>query len=193
MKKFTLFCILALVALMVVPAYAEVQNVKVSGDLSAQFLARQNYSLDQKDSSTTGIGSNKWDHYFLSTAGVEVTADLTDNVSTVVRLANQRDWGVTSAKDRAGSTNQDFNMLVDLANVTLKELIYSPLTVTVGRQDLWFGKAALRLGHRVTRRDLTVEQRMQVALLLLLGAEQREDLGVAGVGGLRSENRRGPA
>ena len=140
MSKFLVFCIIAVMVLMAIPAYAEVQNVKVSGDLTARYILRQNYDLDKN--SSTIRGSDKWDNYYMGTVGVEVTADLTDNVSTVVRLANQKDWGSSNAVDNlaSGITTNSFNVLVDLANVTLKELVYSPLTVTIGRQNLWFGR-----------------------------------------------------
>ncbi|MBI4974377.1 MAG: hypothetical protein HZC19_00955 [Candidatus Omnitrophica bacterium] len=36
--------------------------------------------------------------------------------------------------------NDEFDVMVDLAYVTLKDFIYSPLTLTIGRQDLWFGR-----------------------------------------------------
>jgi hypothetical protein len=52
--------------------------------------------------------------------------------------------------------------------------------------------AGLRLGHREGGHDRALEQRLQVALLLLLGAVQGEDLGVAGVRGGRAEHRRRP-
>lgn len=49
--------------------------------------------------------------------------------------------------------------------------------------------AALRFGHRIAGADFTVEQRLQIAGLLLVGAEHREDLGVAGIRCLATENR----
>ena len=52
--------------------------------------------------------------------------------------------------------------------------------------------ATLGLGHRVRREDLTVEQRPQVALLLLVGAVVGDDLGVARVGCLAAEDDRTP-
>ncbi|MCX5715549.1 MAG: alginate export family protein [Candidatus Omnitrophica bacterium] len=133
MKKATLFCLLALVVLIAVPAYAEVQNVKVSGDLSARWLLRWNYDL----APNKGVGSGY--DFLMSTAEVQVDADLTDNVSTVVRLANQRDWGEPISQ-KIGTATDTYDVIVDLANVTFKEMVYSPLTVTIGRQDLWFGK-----------------------------------------------------
>ena len=52
--------------------------------------------------------------------------------------------------------------------------------------------ARLRLGHREGGHDIALEQRVEVARLLLLGAVQGEDLGVAGVGGGGAENSRRP-
>ena len=50
--------------------------------------------------------------------------------------------------------------------------------------------AALRLGHREAGDDAVVEQRLQVALLELGGAVVGQDLAVAGIGCLRTENDR---
>lgn len=135
MNKFLVFCIIAVMVLMAIPAYAEVQNVKVSGDLSARWILRQTYDLDKNNAV-----SNAGDDFLMSTAEVQVDADLTDNVATVVRLANQKDWGDRSGMANGTSTDNAMDVIVDLANVTLKEMIYSPLTLTIGRQDLWFGR-----------------------------------------------------
>lgn len=137
MRRLTLFCVAALVVLLAVPAYAEVQNIKVSGDLAARWIVRANYDLDENDTDTFG---NDTDDYLMSTAEVQIDADLTDNVSAVVRLVNQRDWDDIGNASSQETNTTDFDVLVDLANVTLKEMIYSPLTVTIGRQDLWFGR-----------------------------------------------------
>ncbi len=141
MGKFKLFCILALMVLIAVPAYAEVQNVKVSGDLSARWIVRGTYDLDKNNATgaETAAGLDNADDYLISTAEVQVDADLTDNVSTVIRLANQRDWGEPTDQKATVSTNV-YNVIVDLANVTFKEFFYAPLTLTIGRQDLWYGK-----------------------------------------------------
>ena len=53
--------------------------------------------------------------------------------------------------------------------------------------------ARVRLGHRVAREALAVEQRLQVLLLLRLGAVVGDDLGVAGVGCGGAEHDRRPA
>ena len=48
--------------------------------------------------------------------------------------------------------------------------------------------SALRLGHRKGRDDLVIEQRPEIALLLLGRAVMRDDLGIAGVGRLAAEH-----
>ena len=53
-------------------------------------------------------------------------------------------------------------------------------------------RPALGLGHRIAREDLTVEQRPEVLLLLLVGPVVGDDLGIAGVGRLGPEHDRRP-
>jgi len=123
-KRLILILALAFVVGLSVAAYAEVQNIKVSGDLTLQGVARYRYQTDSVDDKEDA---------FLSALRVRLDADLTDNVATVVRLVNERAWGETSAD------NTDID--VDLAYATLKEFLYSPLTMTVGRQELRYGNA----------------------------------------------------
>jgi len=134
MKRIALFCALALVVALAAPAYAEVQNIKISGDMNVGWILRNNYDLDKDDNGARG--NNSFD-YITSNVELQVDADLTDNVSTVVRLYNQRDWD--DVKSLENDTTQ-FDINLDLAYVTLKEMVYSPFTVRIGRQDLWFGK-----------------------------------------------------
>ena len=146
MSRFlTLVCILAIAALISAPAFAEVQNVKVSGDISVRGLFRDNYDLDKNDvGNTTGANiSDNTDTYFMQAVGVNVDADLTDNVSTVVRLVSQRDWNDGRQNNPSAANTSAFDVTLDAAYVTLKEMIYAPLTVTIGRQDLWFGQGLI--------------------------------------------------
>ena len=116
-------------------AYAEVQNVKVSGDIAA-------YTISQHDFGFTKQGPrNKT--AIATIARLRVDADLTDNVMVTVRLLNERYWGQAGAlyalgedEDLAGN---DTAIDLDLAYVTLKEFLYSPLTLMVGRQELHYG------------------------------------------------------
>jgi hypothetical protein len=121
-----LMSVLAIVALIAVPAFAEVQNVKVSGDIDSKMINRSNYDLNNYTS-----GAQDKDTWFMSTVRVQIDADLTDNVSTCVRLLNERDWTVESTDTT--------ELALDLASVKMKEMFYAPLTLTIGRQNLRFG------------------------------------------------------
>jgi len=127
MSKFLkLMSVLAIVALIAVPAFAEVQNVKVSGDIDSKMITRNNY--DFNNYKTSGADEDTW---FMSTTRVQIDADLTDNVATCVRLLNQRDWNV----ENDAKTDLD----LDLSYVKLKEMFYAPLTMTIGRQNIRLG------------------------------------------------------
>lgn len=156
-KRLIIVLALAFVLGISFAAYAEVQNVKVSGDLTVQGVTRNNFDLTK----TPGFASNGFnssasefddeESYILSIARVRVDADLTDNVSTTVRLLNERAWNGES--NAAGTRNRNIGLNtgltptdendidLDLAYVSLKEFLYSPLSLTVGRQELRFGNA----------------------------------------------------
>lgn len=149
-KRLILVLTLALVAGLAFAAYAEVQNVKVSGDITVSGVYRNDFDLTKPQTYGTLQTSNFQDkeENFMSITRVRVDADLTDNVSATVRLLNERDWNGESTK--AGYANQNIGLTsatsaeeneieLDLAYVTLKEFLYSPLTLTIGRQELHFG------------------------------------------------------
>ena len=130
-KRLILILALAFVVGIAFTAYAEVQNVKVSGDLTVYGISRD-MSLLPHISQNRSVEST-----MASIARVKIDADLTDNVSTTVRLLNERYWG--NETDTTNSTNNNTEIDLDLAYVTLKEFLYSPLSLTVGRQELHFG------------------------------------------------------
>lgn len=114
-------------------AYAEVQNVKVSGDIDMKGIIHRGYDLRHEQNNEVAPTENDDDEsFYLSTVHVGVDADLTDNVSAHVKLLNQRKW------DSHSSSNDD-DIHLDNAYVTLKEFLYSPLTVMAGRQNLLYG------------------------------------------------------
>src|SRR3989338_4755606 len=141
MKLLRALFVLALVLGFAVPAFAETQNVKVSGSIDAYWFYRVNYDLqDNNDSgaipvagavpasggTTNSTGhSSEGDDYFRSNTQIEVSADLTDNVSTVINIVNQRDWNADDfvADAAAAATNtgpNEFDILLDLAYVQMK-------------------------------------------------------------------------
>lgn len=139
MGKVILVGLLAFAVALSGTAYAEVQNVKVGGDIDMKAIVHHNYDLKKKQNNTPGGGalfvgpiSNDDDsNFLLSTVHVTVDADLTDNVGAHVRVLNQRVW------DADGGNTSDVN--IDAAYVVLKEFLYSPLTVIAGKQDLNYG------------------------------------------------------
>lgn len=164
MKHLKLLAVLALLVAVSAPAFAETQTVKVSGALDSYWFYRRN--LDLRDGNDAGsvpfgvavpaanagagttINASEGDNFFMSIAQVEVAADLTDSVSVVINLLNQRDWNADTYEASAGADlargaenrEEEFDVAVDLAYAQMKEIFYAPLTLTFGRQDLWFGR-----------------------------------------------------
>ena len=103
--------------------FAAVENIKVSGDINAEAIARD-FTLDQR------IQDNA-DEFIISQIGLRFDADLTEGVSAVLRLLSQETWGEDNADD----------MEIDLGYIELKEFLYDPLTLIVGKQNLRYGSA----------------------------------------------------
>ena len=168
-KRLILVLAFVLLAGLTCAAYAEVQNVKVSGDITETGIIRDHLNLrDNVVGGTTGTSSLQGTGFgenvnaILSQIRVRVDADLTDNVSTSVRLINERVWGRAGQNDNINE-GQDSSIDLDLAYATLKEFLYSPLTLTVGRQELRYGNALVignvstnqfGIGHGTTNRVL---------------------------------------
>ncbi|MDD5136700.1 MAG: alginate export family protein [Candidatus Omnitrophica bacterium] len=172
MKFLRVLSVVALAALIATGAYAETQNVKVSGDLAIRGFFRDGYqnvnsfASQVEGSQAVGLAANSLygvdrsnSQWFMSTTELQIDADLTDNVSTCIRLVNQRDWNVARStqyvqgsqlstigsggfghSDHYVDDPNEFAVNLELAYVALKNFVYSPLTVSVGRQNLWFGK-----------------------------------------------------
>lgn len=119
-------------------AYAEVQSIKVSGDLTTLGVSRYGFNLVKPETDASGI---------IAAIRIRFDADLTDNVAVCVRLLNERVWG----SDNASTAQTDNDIDLDLAYVTLKEFLYSPLTLMLGRQEVRLGSGLL-VGDPFTNR-----------------------------------------
>jgi len=73
---------LAFLVGMTFSAYAEVQNVKVSGDIIATGVARNHFNLTN---GSAGDKNNIKQSFMMSQVRVRIDADLTDNVAATVR------------------------------------------------------------------------------------------------------------
>ena len=99
-----LMSVLAIVALIAVPAFAEVQNVKVSGDIDSKMINRSNYDFNNGNTSDT-------DTWFMSTARLQVDADLTDN--DLMYEEGQRDEMLGKLQVKLGKTKEELNKFLD--------------------------------------------------------------------------------
>jgi hypothetical protein len=145
MKKLLVAAIMVVLA---TPAFAAIQNVKVSGDITTSWLNDDNLDLGAQ-SGGNPIGQNK-QNVFLTQTRLRVDADLSDNVSTTVGLINERAWNAeNSAASDSGfgggsyADNLDTNVQLYLASITLREFLYSPLTLQIGRQVFNFGNGLI--------------------------------------------------
>ena len=123
------------------PSFAEVQNVRVGGDVTVRAFHRQCMDLNCGDdnlgsSATVSNVLEGTDDFLMQTTALNVGADLTENVSAFVRIVNERDWD--SSHGTAGSAAG--NVGLSQAYVTLKELFYSPVTLRVGTQPIQWGR-----------------------------------------------------
>lgn len=136
-------CSAAVLAILAVPAMAEVQNVKLDGQINIRGFLRDNYS-------TTGSGGGRVVNGFSDVESRDwyntvmqlgVAADLTDNVMAKIGILNERDWQTTSTDSKT--------VEVETAAIIMKEVLYSPLTVKAGRMPIQIADG-LVLGDGVT-------------------------------------------
>ncbi|MBL7070522.1 MAG: hypothetical protein ISS27_03520, partial [Candidatus Omnitrophica bacterium] len=112
MSRRLIILTLALVLGLSVAAYAEVQNVRVSGDITAMGVYRNNFDLTKNpvSGSASDYGGAYSDKrkYLATIARLRVDSDLTDNVSATVRLLNERAWNGDSMY--GGYANQNIGL-----------------------------------------------------------------------------------
>lgn len=139
MGRKLIIAMLALSFAFVGTTFAAVENIKVSGDISTEAVIRD---LSFGNSGSTSTNDEQ---YLFSQIRLRFDADLTEGVSAVISLLNERIWG--DANDTLGTTgvngDGDTELVLDLAYIELKEFLYDPLTLIVGRQNLRFGNALI--------------------------------------------------
>ncbi len=121
---------LSMVAVLAMPALAEVQNIKVTGSIVVRGFYRDNYGTTGSGAGTaftansfrSSLGSRDW---YNTQTRLGVSADLTDNVSANILLGNERDWAISSS-----------TVITKCSYLTIKEMLYSPLTVKIGKMPV---------------------------------------------------------
>jgi len=148
MKK---LLVAATMLVLATPAFAAIQNVKVSGDITTSYVDLQDFDLGGTNATNyVGGGSSysagtgylpvglKRKNDFITQTRVRIDADLSDNVSTTVGLINERAWN-GEGTGSSSPTGYDTNVQLYLASLTLREFLYSPLTLQIGRQVFNYG------------------------------------------------------
>jgi hypothetical protein len=143
MKKLLVAAIMVVLA---TPAFAAIQNVKVSGDITTSWIDDTNLDLggnlgpSLSPTPNNGIPEGqKKQNVFITQTRLRVDADLSDNVSTTVGLINERAWN----SENGTADNLDTNVQLYLASITLREFLYSPLTLQIGRQVFNYGNGLI--------------------------------------------------
>lgn len=125
MKKLLLLALAGAVALTASPAFASVQNVKIGGSVDSTYILRENFDFGSFSE------DDEYQSVFITQTLLSVDADLTDQVSARISLGNEQAWG-----ENDGNVTE---LQVYEAYAILREMLYSPLTVYVGRQYFGFG------------------------------------------------------
>ncbi len=157
-KKLLILLVLALVVGFTAAAFAEVQNVKIGGDITAVALNRESLNFQKGNNSEVSANNE-----FATISRINIAANLTDNVDVNFRLLNERVWGSTDAESSITSANalgHTTAVDVDLAYITLKEFmkdtISVPLTLVAGRQRIKIGSGLL-IGNAGTNQSNTTQ------------------------------------
>ena len=127
MNKKLAISLAALLVAFVGTTFAAVEGIKVSGDITSQAVTR--------DFSMNGTTSVDQEDFLFSQIRLRFDADLTEGVSAVLSLIDERLWDA--------ETNASTDIDLDLAYVELKEFLHERLTLTAGRQYLRYGNALI--------------------------------------------------
>jgi hypothetical protein len=136
MRKLMLLALALMVTFVTVPAFASVQSIKISGSVDTTYIYRAN--LDLGFNVDTAAGSNVSDETqndFITQTFINLDADMTDQTSGHITLGHEQAWGEDSSTNGAGS------MDVVEAYLKIREMLYSPLTVVIGRQSFSYGNS----------------------------------------------------
>ncbi|MGC9065325.1 MAG: hypothetical protein ACP5JO_01685, partial [Candidatus Ratteibacteria bacterium] len=125
MKKTIMILAAIMLCGLVVPAFSAVENVKVGGDLVVKGIYRNNFDFTK--------GPNDGSSHLYTGARVYVGAELSNNISAMVRFINERDWGISDPYNDVGQVT------LDLAYLKVADILIPGLNLTVGRQEIQMG------------------------------------------------------
>jgi hypothetical protein len=148
-KKLWLTVVLVALVGSAINSYADVQNIRISGDIRLRgYWLKNAGGTDDEDQLESA------DSFISQRTRVTVEADLEDHVLVVVTLKAEGLWGgeqgffdafneQTSGaglvNNRGNVINRGFDVGINEAYIQLNELFYTPATLKIGRQYLHYG------------------------------------------------------
>jgi hypothetical protein len=132
---------LAALGALATSSFADVQNIRLSGDIRVR-----GYYLLNADSNNDSSSA-----FITQRTRVSVEADLEDHVLVVVTLSGESLWGgINEPNTTAGpgtwsgsQINRAFDIGITEAYVQLNEAFYTPATLKIGRQYLNYGRGLI--------------------------------------------------
>ncbi len=115
---------------------AEVQNVRLGGDIRARMYYDKNLN-------TVDTDEDRDDFFFRQRTRISAEADLTDNVWVVSTVEADGVWGQQVVSPDGTKTDNEWDVNIAEAYIQLSEIIYSPWTTKIGRQYLNYGRGFL--------------------------------------------------
>lgn len=123
------------------PVFAAVENVKVGGDITIKGIYRYNFDI------YSGGSSQCEQHNYYTGTRIWVSADLTNKLSVLVRMINERDWNrplpnmvVSPFPGLDLVTPNSLGVDLDLAYIKIADFMTPGLNLTVGRQEIQIGE-----------------------------------------------------
>jgi hypothetical protein len=155
-KKLWLVVALATLGFLASKTFADVQNIRLSGDIRIRgyFLSSTGeQGVDEGNVSGSDTQYGKGSEFFIAQrTRVSCEADLEDHVLVVVTLQAEGRWGddnYTYADAGAGTANDGeainrrWDVGVAEAYVQFNEIFYTPATLKLGRQYLQYGRGLI--------------------------------------------------
>ncbi len=168
MKKLWLLVALVALAGTAVSTYADVQNIRISGDIRIRAYYTVNHDGDDDSVWDDAHQVKNTDSYISQRTRVSIEADLEDHVLVVVTLKAEGLWGQDNQTDDvvdgsgAGTADRDadddlfesgdedesainrrWDVGITEAYVQFSEMFYSPATLKLGRQYLHYGRGLI--------------------------------------------------
>ncbi|HDL63832.1 MAG TPA: hypothetical protein ENH12_00435, partial [Proteobacteria bacterium] len=115
---------------------AEVQNVRLGGDIRTRMYYAKNVN-------TVDLEEDRDDFFFRQRTRISAEADLTDNVWIVSTVEADGVWGQQVVNSDGEKVDNNWDVNIAEAYIQLSEILYSPMTIKVGRQYLNYGRGFL--------------------------------------------------